>query len=106
MHIIDEKLQSIECPVSLFVPISGLIGRTRLTEFLKGTARLDPSLVDKLVALLDEMAELKRTSLVAPNWQDTENIKEQLAQRRAFKQAAEYDTDAVRKLLLEPDSGN
>ncbi len=104
-HIIDKKLQDLACPVSLFVPITGsLIGRTRLTQALQGEKPLDQSLLDKLVAILDEMAELKRTSLVAPNWADAQNIREQLDQRRAFKQAAEFDADEVRKLLLEPSS--
>src|SRR5712692_7185661 len=97
-HIIDKKLQDIACPVSLFVPITGgLIGRTRLTQALQGEKPLDQNLVDKLVALLDEMAELKRTSLVAPDWADAQNIREQLARRRAFRQAAEYDVSDTGK---------
>jgi hypothetical protein len=101
-HIIDRKLQELPCPVSLFVPITGgLIGRTRLTSGLKNDD-LDRELVEKLVAILDEMTELKRTSLIAPDWSDAENIKEQLHQRRAFRQAAKYDEDRVRELLLGP----
>src|SRR5277367_3930504 len=100
MHIIDEKLQQLECPVSLFVPIANIIGRTRLTQYLKGDAQLDQHLVAQLIVVLDEMAELKRAAFIAPNWQDAENVRQQLAQRRAFKQAAEYDSDAVRELLL------
>ena len=103
-HVIDKKLQDLACPVSLFVPISGLIGRTRLTQALQGEKPLDQNLVDKLVALLDEMAELKSTSLVAPDWADAQNIREQLDQRRAFKQAAQFDEDKVRELLLEPSA--
>ena len=62
-HIIDKKLQELVCPVSLFVPITdGLIGRTRLTQGLKNHD-LDQNTVDKLVEILDDMAELKRTSL-------------------------------------------
>jgi hypothetical protein len=106
-HIIDTKLENLTCPVSLFVPITGgLIGRTRLTQALQGEKPLDQSTVDKLVTLLDEMAELKDASLISPDWSDAENIREQLAQRRAFKQAAEYDTDQVRRLLLESDEAS
>jgi len=99
MHIIGEKLQDLACPVSLFVPICGLIGRTRLTQGLK-KGDLDRNMVEKLAAILDEMAELKRTSLVGPDWTDTESIQKQLAARRAFKQAAEYDSDRMHELLL------
>jgi hypothetical protein len=102
MHIIDEKLQDLECPVSLFVPIAQIIGRTRLTQCLQNERTLDQGVVDKLAALLDEMAELKRTALVAPDWSDAEGVREQLRQRRAFKLAAQYDEDRVRQLLLEP----
>jgi hypothetical protein len=109
MHTIDEKLQNIECPVSNFVPITGgLVGRTRLTQFLQGTAQLDSQLVEKLIAALDEMIELKRTSNFAPNWQDTENIREQLRRRREIKTAIEYDEDMIRELLQpeEEDGAN
>jgi hypothetical protein len=100
-HVIDRKLQQLACPVSLFVPITGgLIGRTRLTQGLKNDD-LHREIVEKLVAVLDEMTELKRTSLIAPDWSDAENIREQLRQRRAFRQAAKYDEDRVRE-LLEP----
>jgi hypothetical protein len=99
-HVIDKRLQELACPVSLFVPITdGLIGRTRLTQGLKSDD-LDHALVEKLLVILDEMAELRRTSLIAPDWSDAENIKEQLRQRRAFKLAAKYDEDRVRELLL------
>jgi hypothetical protein len=88
----------------LFVPITdGLIGRTRLTQGLKND-NLDHSIVDKLVALLSEMAELRRASKIAPDWSDAENIREQLRQRRAFTEAAKYDEDRVRQLLLEPSN--
>ena len=102
MHIIDEQLQQLACPLSLFVPITGgLIGRTRLTAALRnpGDEDLDRNLVDKLVALLDEMAELKRTSLVAPDWSDTVGIREQLKHRRLFKEAVKYDSNDLRKFL-------
>ena len=99
-HIIDKKLQDIACPVSLFVAITGgLIGRTRLTQALQGEKSLDHNVVEKLVALLDEMAELKRTSLIAPDWSDAENIQEQLTHRRAIKEAVKYDKNVVRKFL-------
>jgi hypothetical protein len=109
MHIIDEKLQQLVCPLSLFVPITGgLIGRTRLTAALRnpGDEDLDRNLVDKLVALLDEMAELKRTSLVAPDWSDTLGIREQLKQRRLFRETVKYDSDNVRKLLGDNNGAN
>jgi len=100
VHIIDQKLQDIACPVSLFVPICGLVGRTRLTQAMKGNFTLDRNLEEKLVALLEEMIELKRASLIAPDWADTENIREQLNARRRIRQVAEYDEDKVRELLL------
>jgi len=100
VHIIDQKLQDLACPVSLFVPICGLIGRTRLTQALKGDFALGRNLEEKLVALLEEMIELKRVSLIAPDWADTENIREQLNARRRIRQVAEYDEDKVRELLL------
>ena len=101
MHIIDEKLQDLACPVSLFVPITGgLIGRTRLTQALKGDFTLERKLEDKLVAILDEMTELKHSSFVAPDWADAENIREQLALRRALKTVVGYDTDKVRELWV------
>ena len=100
-HPIDKRLQDLACPVSLFVQISGgLIGRTRLTQALQGQRSIDHNVLDKLLVLLDEMAEFKNASLVAPDWSDAEGIREQLAQRRAFKQAAKFDSDDVRKLLL------
>src|SRR5260370_3941957 len=103
-HIIDRKLQDLSCPVSPFCEITGgLIGRTRLTQALQGEKPLDQNLVDKLVALLDEMAELKRTSLVAPDWSDAQNIREQLVQRRAIKQEAKLEADDIDKLLLESE---
>jgi hypothetical protein len=102
MHIVDEKLQNIECPVSNFVPITGgLVGRTRLTQFLQGTAQLDSNLVEKLIAVLDELIELKRVSVIAPNWADSENIREQLRFRREIKTAIEYDEDKIRELLQD-----
>ena len=103
-HIIDKKLQELPCPVSLFVPITGgVIGRTRLTQGLKNND-LDHAIAEKLLGVLDEMLELNHTSLIAPDWSDAENIKEQLRQRRAFRQAAKYDEDRVRELLLEPSN--
>jgi hypothetical protein len=102
MHAIDEKLQQLACPLSLFVPITcGLVGRTRLTAALRNPAQedLDRNLGDKLVSLLDEMAELKRTSLVALDWSDAVGIREQLKQRRLFKDAVKHDSDNVRELL-------
>jgi hypothetical protein len=108
VHTIDEKLQRLECPVSLFVPIAGLVGRTRLTQFLQGSAQLDSQIIEKLIAVLDEMCELKRMSNFAPNWQDTENIREQLRRRREIKTAIEYDEDMIRELLQpeEEDGAN
>jgi hypothetical protein len=104
-HVIDQKLQDLACPVSLFVPITGgLIGRTRLTQGLKNDD-LDHNLVEKLVAILDEMAELKHTSLIAPDWSDAENIREQLKLQLATKEAIKYDEDAVRR-FLEPNSAD
>jgi hypothetical protein len=101
-HIVDKKLQDIACAVSLFVPITGgLIGRTRLTQALQGAKPLDQNTIDKLVALLDEMSELKRTSLVAPDWSDSENIREQLRHRREIKKAIEFDETRVRELLQD-----
>lgn len=104
-HIIDKKLQDLACPVSLFVPITnGLVGRTRLTQALTGERTLDHNLVERLVALLNEMAELRRTSPVAPDWSDAAGIQNQLAARRAFRQAAEYDRDDMRELLLNANA--
>jgi hypothetical protein len=100
-HVIDKKLLDIACPVSLFVPIAGLIGRTRLTQFLQGTAQLDSNLVEKLIAVLDELIELKRVSVIAPNWSDAENIREELRKRREIKTAIEYDEDRIRELLQD-----
>ena len=106
LHIVDQKLQDLACPVSLFVPITGgLIGRTRLTQALQGEKPLDQNLVAKLVALLDEMAELKRTSLIALDWADAENIREQLRRRREIKTAIRYDEDGIRE-LLQPEGKN
>lgn len=104
-HLIDTRLQDLACPLSLFVPIAGIIGRTRLTQFLQNEQSLDLNIVNKLVAILDEMAELKRTSPVSPDWADSGNIREQLHQRRQFKLAAEYDEDRVKELLLESKDG-
>ena len=105
-HIVDKKLQDLACPVSLFVPITGgLIGRTRLTQFLQGTAQLDPNLVGKLIAVLDELTELKQASVIAPNWADAENIREQLRRRREIKTAIRYDEDGIRE-LLQPEGKN
>jgi len=98
-HVIDKKLQDLSCPVSLFVPIcGGIIGRTRLTQGLRNDD-LDRVVVEKLVAILDEMAELKRESLIAPDWSDAQNIRVQLAQRRAFKQAIQDDEIRVKELI-------
>ena len=105
MHIIDEKLQYIACPLSLFVPICGLIGRTRLTQALKGDFTLDQNLEEKLVVILDEMTELKRSSFIAPDWADAGNIREQLAVRRALKTVVGYDTDIVRELWTRSGNG-
>ncbi|HEY6128219.1 MAG TPA: hypothetical protein VIW23_08565 [Candidatus Acidoferrum sp.] len=97
LHIVDQKLQDIACPVSLFVPIcGGIIGRTRLTQALKHDD-LDQNTVDKLVAILDEMAELKSVSLIAPDWSDAVNIQAQLKARRELKHAVAFDDDDVRK---------
>jgi len=109
MHIIDEKLQQLACPVSLFVPITGsLIGRTRLTAALRNPANedLDRNLVDKLVSLLDEMAELKGTALVAPDWADAVGIRKQLKRRRLFKETVKYDSDNMRKFLGDNNGAN
>ncbi len=105
MHIIDEKLQHLECPVSLFIPIAGLIGRTRLTQFLQGTVQLDPRLIEKIVVVLDELIELKQAAVIAPNWADAENIREQLRRRREIKTAIRYDEDGIRE-LLQPEGKN
>lgn len=82
--------------MSLFVPICGLIGRTRLTQGLKNND-LDQNLVNKLVALLDEMVELKRSSLTAPDWSDAVNIREQLRARRELKKVIADDEDILRE---------
>ena len=103
MHIIDERLQALECPVSLFVPIAGIIGRTRLTQGLQNEKPLDQGTIDKLVQLLDEMAELKRTSAIMPNWSDAESVREMLGKRREIRIAFEYDTDRMRQLLESSD---
>jgi hypothetical protein len=106
-HIIDKRLQDLACPVSLFVPIADLIGRTRLTQFLQGAAQLDSNLVEKLVAVLDELIELKRVSVIAPDWGDAENIREQLRRRREIKTAIKYDENRIRELLQVQDgAGN
>ena len=96
LHIIDQKLQDLACPVSLFVPICGIIGRTRLTQALKNND-LDQNVVDRLVVILDEMAELKNISLIAPDWSDAVNIQAQLHARREFKKIVADDEDAVRE---------
>jgi len=46
------------------------------------------------------MAELKRTSLIAPDWSDAEGIRKQLDKRRAMKIAAEYDLEEKERELL------
>jgi len=103
MHIIEQKLEQLDCPLSRFVLIAKLSNRTSLTQYLQGSIPLDSNLVAKLVAILDEMAELKSASLIAPDWADAENIREQLRARRAIKQAIEYDEFEVQKLLRQED---
>jgi hypothetical protein len=99
VHVIEQKLKQLDCPVSLFVPIAGLVGRTRLTQFLSGTAQLDRNLIEKLIGVLDELIELKSASIIAPDWSDAENIREQLRRRREIKLAIEYDETVIRELL-------
>ena len=85
-HIVDKKLQDLACPVSLFVPITGgLIGRTRLTQALQGEKPLDHNVVEKLVALLDEMARLKNLLPVEPSWTDAENWRKYLTNAKEIK---------------------
>src|SRR5258706_15163106 len=96
LHIVDQKLQDLACPVSLFVPICGIVGRTRLTQGLKNHD-LGQDLVDKLVAVLDEMTELKRMSLVAPDWSDAANIRAQLQARCEFKKVIADDEAVLRE---------
>ncbi len=108
MHVIDEKLQSLECPLSSFTPlVAGVVGRTRLTQFLKGSVQLDSGVVNELIGVLNEMIELKLASVIAPNWQDTENIREQLRRRREIKLAFRYDESVLEELLQEKNgAGN
>lgn len=105
MHTIDQRLRDLACPLSLFVPIcGGLISRPTLTKVLQGEKNLDRNLEDKLLAVLDEMAELKRTLPVAPDWSDTANIQELLADRRAIRKAVEYDQYHMQELLLDANA--
>ena len=105
LHVIDEKLQNLTCPLASFVLIAGIVSRTSLTQFLKNGCSLNSNTVEKLIVLLDEMAELKRTSLIAPDWSDAVNIREELSRRRQFRLAAEYDQDRVRELLESKKDG-
>jgi len=99
-HPIDKRLQDLACPVSLFVPITGgLISRTTLTQVLNNGKSLDRNLEDKLIALLDEMNELKNASLIVPDWSDANGIRAQLAARRSINLATKYDENVVRELL-------
>lgn len=105
MHIIDQKLEALGCPLSLFIPVcGGLISRPTLTKVLQGEKNLDRNLEDKLLALLDEMAELKRRLPVAPDWSDATNIQNLLSTRRAIRKAVEYDQYTVQELLLDANA--
>jgi hypothetical protein len=105
MNIVDEKLQSISCPLSCFVLIAdGIVGRTRLTQYCKGDVQLDARLVEKINAVLDELVELSRASAIAPNWSDAENIRKELRLRKEFKAVVKYDEDKMRELLNESAS--
>jgi len=105
---LETGLREIQCSARNFIKIakgSGIaISDGKFSEALSDKGRLDTVVGEKLLVLLEEMAELKRT-LVAPDWADAANICEQLALLRAWKQAVEYDEDRIRQLLLEQDSG-
>jgi len=76
-----------------------ILARTRLGQGLQGKYAIEHNTMQRLLDLLNEMIELRRSLPVAPNWADSDAIKAFLAQRREFKRAAEYDSDNVRRLL-------
>src|ERR1700730_13642777 len=83
---IDDALREFGCGLVHFTAIAGVIGRTRLTEALKGGRPLDQTDADRLLTIRDEMAELRRTSLTAPDWTDAEKIRRALESTREGKQ--------------------
>jgi hypothetical protein len=56
-----------------------------LTEGLQGKRNFEQRDADQMLAVLDEMAELKRGSPVAPDWTDVDRIHLLLQARRDAK---------------------
>ena len=83
--VINRKLQELSCALANFAAISKIVGRTRLTEALTGKRNLAQTDADKLMAILDEMAELQRASAIPLDWTKTDEIHEALQARREGK---------------------
>ena len=84
-RLIDEKLKQLDCGVVHFAAISKIVGTTRLNQGLQGKRNFEQADAEQLLTVLDEMAELKRTSAVTPDWTDSERIHLLLQARRDAK---------------------
>jgi hypothetical protein len=99
MHVIDTKLQALTCPLTAFCEIcTGIISRPTLTSALKGQRVLDRNIENRLLELLNDMAELRQASPVAVDWSDSAGIRALIEASRAIKKARDWDGHTVRNL--------
>lgn len=96
---IYEKLDELGCAVTSFCTIAG-IGRTRLVEALTGKPgkHLDQTTADTIFALLNEMGELKRASLVPPDWTDAAKLRHALEAGREARKLLNEEGFELEKL--------
>ena len=74
-----------DCAESNFAKIAGVVGKSRLAEGLSGQKDFDRCDAEKMLAVLQEMRELRDASPTPPDWKKVDEIREALAARREWK---------------------
>ncbi len=82
---INNALRAIDCAESNFAKIAGVVGKSRLAEGLSGQKDFNHCDAEKMLAVLQEMRELRDTSAISPDWKKVDEIREALAARREGK---------------------
>jgi hypothetical protein len=82
---IGNALRELDCAESNFAKIAGVVGKSRLAEGLAGQKDFERRDAEKMLAVLQEMRELRDASAIPPDWKKVDEIREALAARREGK---------------------
>lgn len=82
---IGNALRELDCAESNFAKIAGVVGKSRLAEGLSGQKDFERRDAEKMLAVLQEMRELRDASAIPPDWKRVDEIREALAARREGK---------------------